>query len=288
MTSLPELIGCYWTLAGPVTFGPNDESPWSFRDRAEAAARAGYRGLGLKHADLMKSVAAYGYPEMRAILDGNGLRHLELEALGDWWRDGAEREAADLIRRDLLHAAGELGARHVKLYGPLSPKPEDTVERMREAFADIVDEARGTGALIVLEPIGCSAIPDLPTALAVIGDTIGRGGGLMLDLWHVTRGGIALADIAALPAAAIGGVEIDDGAELPQGDYLSETMNRRLLCGEGGFDIAGFFRAVRSAGYEGPFGVEIISEAERALPLAAASGRSYRSAHHALTTAAGM
>jgi len=162
------------------------------------------------------------------------------------------------------------------------------VERMREAFADIVDEARGTGALIVLEPIGCSAIPDLPTALAVIGDTIGRGGGLMLDLWHVTRGGIALADIAALPAAAIGGVEIDDGAELPQGDYLSETMNRRLLCGEGGFDIAGFFRAVRSAGYEGPFGVEIISEAERALPLAAASGRSYRSAHHALTTAAGM
>lgn len=280
--TVPDLIGCYWTLAGAVTLGSHDESPWSFRDRAEAAARAGYRGIGLKHADLVKSVAALGYGEMRAILAGNGLRHLEVEALSDWWRDGAGRVASDIVRRDLIDAAGALGARHIKLYGPLFPQPGDTIHRMREAFADVVAEVRDAGAIVVLEPIGCSGIPDLATALAVIGDTAGRGAGVMLDLWHVTRGGIALKDIAALPAGWIGGVEIDDGAAEPEVDYLTETMNRRRLCGEGTFDIPGFMAAVRSAGYGGPVGVEIISEAERALSLEEAARRSFETACRAL------
>lgn len=280
--SVPDLIGCYWTLAGAVTLGSHDESPWPLRARAEAAARAGYRGIGLKHADIMKSAAELGLAEMCAILSGNGLRHIEVEALGEWWRDGADRAASDIVRRDLIEVATAIGARHIKLYGPLFPHPDDAIERMREAFAGVVAEARDSGAIVVLEPIGCSGIPDLATALAVMGDMAGKGAGVMLDLWHVTRGAIPLGDIATLPPDWIGGVEIDDGAAVPEADYLAETMNRRLLCGEGTFDIPGFMAAVRAAGYDGPVGVEIISEAERALPLGEAAQRSFQSARRVL------
>src|SRR5687767_91912 len=99
-----DLIACYWTIAGPVTFGDHDESGWSFRDRAEAAGRVGYRGIGLKHADLMKTIARDGFAGMRAIMEDNGLRHLEVEALGDWWTEGPKRNVSDQVRRDLLEA----------------------------------------------------------------------------------------------------------------------------------------------------------------------------------------
>jgi len=46
------------------------------------------------------------------------------------------------------------------------------------------------------------------------------------------------------------------------------------LCGEGAFDLPGFIAATRTAGYAGPYGVEILSDALRALPLPSAARRS--------------
>lgn len=275
-----DLIACYWTIAGPVTFGENDESGWSFQARAEAAGKAGFRGIGLKHADLMKTISTYGVSGVRTILADNGLRHLEVEALSDWWCTGPVRAASDRMRYDLLEAAGALGARHLKAYGTVMPTSPADLPVMRDAFAVLAEQARMAGTIAVLEPIGCSDIPDLATALAIVGDAAGQGGGLMLDAWHVVRGGIDFAEIAALPAASIGCVEIDDGPAQSDGSYLVETMNHRQLCGEGegAFDLPGLIRAVAATGYAGPWGVEIIAEAHRALPLSEAAARSFATA----------
>ena len=48
-----ELLGSYWTLAGDVE--PVTGREWSLfdlRDRVAAAARIGFSGIGLWHADL--------------------------------------------------------------------------------------------------------------------------------------------------------------------------------------------------------------------------------------------
>ena len=42
-----ELLASYFTLAGDVyPFGPTEISPYSLQERAEAAATAGWKGLG--------------------------------------------------------------------------------------------------------------------------------------------------------------------------------------------------------------------------------------------------
>lgn len=115
-------------------------------------------------------------------------------------------------------------------------------------------------------------------ALAIIGDSAGRGGGVMLDSWHVTRGNMSFAAIAQLPAGSIAGAELDDGTLATVGSEIEDTLNRRRLCGEGEFDLHGFIAAVRSAGYTGPWGVEIISEQQRARWLEDAAQSSYRCA----------
>jgi len=50
MTTTPEFIASYWTLAGNVVpLGPPEQeaSPHDFRERVEVAARLGYCGVGV-------------------------------------------------------------------------------------------------------------------------------------------------------------------------------------------------------------------------------------------------
>lgn len=270
----PELIACYWTLAGQVIFGPDDHSSHDLKNRAQAAAQAGYRGIGLKHADLIRAKTRYGWEGLRSILRDNGLIHLEVEALGDWWGEGDARRQSDVVRRDLLEAATQLGARHLKVYGAIPADTSPPVDVLRTAFDELARQARDAGTCVALEPIACSGIPCLDTALAILGDNLGNGAGLMLDAWHVARGGLPLEQIAALPPGAIAGAELDDGP-LQGDDYLFETMNRRLLPGEGAFDLVAIINAIHAAGYRGPWGVEIMSDEQRAQPPESAAKRSF-------------
>lgn len=278
---MTDLIACYWTLAGPLTFGPDDHSAIDVRLRIEAAARAGYRGIGLKHADIMRSNARHGWPALRRLLADNALVHIEVEALGDWWCDGEVRIESDRVRDDLFVAAAELGARHLKVYGAIPALTDIPLAAMQDSFGALCERARSLGTRLVLEPIGCSSIPDLDTALAVIGPELGKVAGLMLDSWHIARSGMSLPQIAALPPGAIGGAEIDDGL-LAGDDYLTETMLHRLLPGEGEFDLPAIIAAIRATGYDGPWGVEITSEAQRARSLEDAASSSFTAARRVL------
>src|SRR5262249_45934828 len=95
--------------------GPNEISPFPFEKRVEDAARAGDCGLGLLHADLMTVSNRLRLSEMRRILDANGMHHVELEFLSDWYAQGPARAASDTVRKDLLEAAEALSARCIKI-----------------------------------------------------------------------------------------------------------------------------------------------------------------------------
>ena len=73
MTDEPLLATC-WTTAGDAAPLRGDErSPIPVRDRIEAAAAAGFRGIGLLHLDLTPALDQYGVRGLRALLDDNDL-----------------------------------------------------------------------------------------------------------------------------------------------------------------------------------------------------------------------
>src|SRR5688572_5299314 len=95
-----DLLATCWTTAGDAAPLRGDgRSPVPLRERVEAAAAAGFRGMGLLHADLMAAERAYGMGGIRAMLADNGLVHLELELITDWWTDGPLRRESDTVRR---------------------------------------------------------------------------------------------------------------------------------------------------------------------------------------------
>jgi sugar phosphate isomerase/epimerase len=95
--------------------------------------------------------------------------------------------------------------------------------------------------------------------------------GLLVDAWHVFRADTSLEELRdSLTPEMIFGVELDDAAHAMVGTPFEDTVDHRLLCGEGSFDLRGLVALFRDKGFDGPWGVEILSSSFRQLPVAQA------------------
>ena len=273
-----ELLAGYWTIAGDCyAMGPSEVSPFPLKERVEAASAAGYTGLGLVHQDLVFNARAMGYPAMKRLFDDHGIAHIEVEFLGDWFESGAKRETSDRVRKDLLEAAHALSARDIKCAGEMWTEQCD-ISRMGDAFASVCEDAQKVGATIAMEILPMSNVRTLEAAKAIVERAGQPNGGLCLDIWHFMRGGIDFAKIKSLPATMINSVELDDAAAEPKGSLWEDTLFHRLYPGEGSFDCPTFIKAVEQAGFRGVYGVEVINQAYRKLPLREQAERSFKGA----------
>ena len=250
-----ELMNLYWTTAG-VFPGVAEISPFDFKDRVEAAARAGFKGIGIWHTDLEHILLHRTMREIKTILDDNGIKHLELEFLTDWFLTGARKAESDSRKKRLLEASQALDAKHVKVgdfYNTSCPMP-----RIVDAFAALCQEAEKYGATIGFEFMASAMIDNLGDALTMVETAGVKNGGLVLDMVHVESLGITYEEISRIPLPYLVNVELNDGA-LP-GSPRYDPSRARRFCGEGEFDIKGLIRCLEQMGYSGPWAVEVFSQ----------------------------
>ena len=150
-----ELANAYWTSAGPVEVHVGREwSLFPFADRCAEAAKAGFKGIGLWHADIehqLESSIARRDAARRSTTTGS--RCMELEFLWDWMVDEGEeaRTAADRLAPDAVR--GGRGARRAPHQGGQHPR-----RRVRDAascnerYAELcADAAQHTSAKVLYE-----------------------------------------------------------------------------------------------------------------------------------------
>ena len=121
-------------------------------------------------------------------------------------------------------------------------------------------------------------VHDLDTALALVDGAQAPNGGLAIDTWHMAKLGIPPAEMLRIPAEQLAWVELSDGQWENMADPVDEVINHRKLPGEGEFPIRSYVEACRTAGYAGPWGVEVLSEELRNLPIEQIFDRSYATA----------
>jgi sugar phosphate isomerase/epimerase len=273
-----ELVDLYWTSAGPVEVHAGREwSTFDWGDRCAQAARVGFHGLGLWHADVEHQLQSRSLQEMKSIFDDAGLQYLEVEFLADFFAEpgSPERTESDQLRRQLFETAAAFDAHHIKVGNiPGTPCPLD---RLTMEFAALCDDAaEHTDAKIVYEfmPFDVN-VNALGTALALVEGAARPNGALALDTWHMSKLGIAPEELHRIQTDHLGWVELSDGRFEDMEDRVDETVNHRRLPGEGEFDIPGYVAACRKVGYEGPWGVEVLSAELRSLPMEQEFERAY-------------
>jgi sugar phosphate isomerase/epimerase len=266
-----ELMNLYWTSSG-VFPGVGEISRFDFKDRVEAAARAGFKGIGIWHTDLEHITLHRPLKEMKMILDDNDIKYVELEFLTDWFLDGARKGESDSRKRRLLEASEALHAKHVKIgdfYNTPCPMP-----RIVEAFAALCSEAENYGATIGFEFMASSMINTLKDALTMVETAGVKNGGVILDIVHVVNLGIPYEEVSRIPLKYLINLELNDGT-LP-GSPNHDPSRARRYCGEGEFDIKGFINCVQAMGYVGPWAVEVMSEELTNLSLEELSTRAFK------------
>lgn len=282
-----DVLGSYWTLAGDADPLASDEddarqwSQWDFEDRVEKAAEVGFTGMGFWHADLAHVLEHRTLEELKEILDANGIEAVELEFLNFWHCDESdERRRAEAETRSMLLAAAEvLDANHLKVGNIPGVKTE--LEQVEAAFETLCAEASDHDTKVGLELIPVDPnVTSLEEALSVVETP--ENGGIVLDTWHVAKMGIDYDAVRAIPESELVGVEINDGYWETDVPLDVETVNQRTLPGEGEFDVSGFVAAVRETGFDGYWGIEVLSEQLRHRPMNELYERAYDSAEAVL------
>ena len=281
-----DILGSYWTLGVGADPLGDQRCLHDFRKRVEIAARAGFKGMGFWHADILEIRRTYGFEEMKRILNDNGIVHIEVEWLLDWFCTGPRRDASNKTRALLLDAAEALGARHIKI-GDLGNDCAD-IPKMTDEFAFLCRQAAERGVLVLLEmlPRPFSRAPSLDDVLTICRGAGAKNGGIMLDNLHAQRTGTTPQDIVCKVSRQIPlGAEINDGYLATPVKFEDSVVNRRLLPGDGEFDIAAFLKAVWSIGYDGPIGVEVLNEYIRKWSLETAATESFAKTQRVVTAA---
>jgi sugar phosphate isomerase/epimerase len=277
--TITELVATAWTSAGDTSpMRQPATSPVPIAERISAVADAGFTGLGLIADDLLVIRDSIGFPVLRNLIAEAGLTHIEIELIERWWIPrGAPGHTYD-ARGLLFDAADVLAPAFIKIgseLGPPTPQPEVLVDPLRE----LAEQAIEHGTRIAIETMPFSIISTVPMGAELISAAGHPAVGLLVDAWHVFRAGTSLDELrAALTPEMIYGVELDDAASTLRGTLFEDTVNNRLLCGEGCFDLRGLVAVLRGRGFDGPWGVEILSSSFRQLPVGQAVKRAAESA----------
>jgi sugar phosphate isomerase/epimerase len=266
-SSTPELIATCWTSAGNIAPLTSPEiSPVPIVERLEAIASTGWAGFGLAYDDLVAARDTIGFSGLKTLIDQAGFRHVEVELLTNWWDDSLSHEWRPQFEL-LLDAAETLGARFIKI-GTAFGEPLEDLDFLVEPLRRLAKEASERGTRIALEPMPFSMVGSIPAAAELMRSVDMPECGLVVDYWHVFRAGTSLEELSrSVTAEQIFGVELNDADAEIKGTLFEDTRDNRRLCGEGDQDVAGFITTLQAIGFNGPWGVEILSEQHRTRPV---------------------
>lgn len=232
-------------------------------ERIDAAARAGYDGIGLRPGHVARALKdGHSIDEIRGELSSHGLQVFEVGFLSDWWLPDGENDKSLGHEDSLYRLKTALGGRHMMVIGGPLDQPLDVVA---ERFAGVCRRAADRGLTVALEFLPWTDTRTIEDAWRIVEASGEPNGGVVMDTWHFFRGGSTLEQLSSVPAARIPVIQLSDGPMATSGDELDDTFRLRRLPGAGEFDLTALFDGLATKGVLAPVGVEVLSDELRAL-----------------------
>jgi sugar phosphate isomerase/epimerase len=236
----------------------------SLAEKCAAAVAGGFHALTLWTSDITRAQAdGFALADVKTLIEDHGLVVADLDALLRWL-PGEEVPPGFASEAEFYAIADAVGGRSLNVAQGFGAKVDEG--RAAEALAGVCDRAKEHGLLVTLEYLPWSGIPDVATARRVVERAARPNATLMVDTWHTFRGPSDDAQLAALPGALVGSVQLNDAPATPGADLVAETLAARLVPGEGDIPLVRWLRILDAIGSRAPLGVEVFSEKLDQLP----------------------
>jgi sugar phosphate isomerase/epimerase len=234
----------------------------------DAAASAGFRLFGPDEFSIARFCAdghrVEALAERMAVV---GMRTFELPTLmvnddREATRAGIERLSgiARILKPDFIQ---------LNMDSQVDDRVIDDLKRAGEVFGEL-------GARLAIEYLPwLPEVRDIQSTRAVLKRADVEGAGVLVDTWHFTHSGDTWEDLESLPLEEISYLQYDDHPTLESDDLVMETLMRRVMPGEGVFELDRFGEVIRAKGYKGVVSCEILSSETRTMELGAFAKRVY-------------
>lgn len=221
----------------------------------EVAGLAGYGAIELWYADLDAHLGAgHTMAEVVRALDDHGLAVPTMIYLGGWFdapEAGWPAVQAEVAQR--LAQAAELGAPRV-IAGPPAGQADAALGAKRyRALLELGDEF---GSYPAMEFLGfVEQYCTIESALAVMKSADHSAGTVVVDPFHIFRGGGSMESIRKLRGEQVAVAHFNDAPRLPARERQSDAD--RVWPGDGHLDLRGYVGALRAIGYAGWLSLEL-------------------------------
>ncbi|MBI2502876.1 MAG: sugar phosphate isomerase/epimerase [Candidatus Latescibacteria bacterium] len=233
--------------------------PASLMEKIRIAGAAGYRGIELWNDDLSAHMQQGGsLAEIRRALDDQGLQVPTAIAAFGWLESTgpAHQRALDEVRRRLEQAA-LVGARHL-IASPAMEACDLSPGGAR--YRELLELGRQFGVKPAMEYLGfVGSVHTIAQGWKIVQEAEHPDASLIMDPFHILRGGSPLADIALVPGEK---VAIWHWNDVPGTKPVSQQSDEdRVLPGDGVGPLKEIERLALQQGYRGFVSLELFNPA---------------------------
>ncbi|WP_432520053.1 bifunctional sugar phosphate isomerase/epimerase/4-hydroxyphenylpyruvate dioxygenase family protein [Kineococcus sp. SYSU DK006] len=248
-------------------------------EKLRAAAAAGFDAVEVFEPDLLSCPLTPAQVRELAAERGLGISLFQPFRDPDDVDPAAVRRTVHRLHRK-CEVARELGTDLLLVCSSVHPGAVREDGRLAEQLRALAEVAAGHGVRLAYEALAWGAhVRDYRHAARVVAAADHPALGNGVDSFHVLSRGDDPADIARIGADKLFFYQVADAPRLPM-DVLPLSRHHRCFPGQGGFDLAGFHRAVLASGYSGPVSLEVFNDLFRQSDPAATAVDGMRSLRH--------
>jgi sugar phosphate isomerase/epimerase len=228
----------------------------------EVAARAGFQGIEPWLGDIEAYVAGGGsLADLSKRASDVGIAVVSAIGFAQWIvDDDAQRDKGLEEARRAMDMVAQLGG--TRLAAPpagAADKPGLDLSRAAERYRTLLELGDEMGVVPQLEVWGFSKnLSRLGEALLVAAESRHPSACLLLDVYHLYKGGSGFAGLHLVAGAAMHVLHVNDYPADPPRDTISDAQ--RVYPGDGIAPLGDIFRALRGAGFRGMLSVELFNQ----------------------------
>ncbi len=240
-------------------------------EKIRLAAEAGYTHIEMWVGELDEFVALGGsLAEVKSRLADAGLQAASVITLLEWMDTEGDRRPAVMAEcRRRMELAAAIGAPRIVSTPATRRQPEFfylDLDLAAARYRELLEIGEAVGVNPLMEFLGfVSSVYQLEQCQAIVELADHPNAKLVLDPFHVWRGGSSFRRLKSVPVATIGICHFND-APASQPPRFEQVDADRVYPGDGCLPLADMLATLAANGYDGPLSLELFNPTYWALP----------------------